>query len=56
VLGDIPPAERVLRRVVITPLPAGAASNPASNIKDQAVRRDREMAILRQRVDFDWHI
>jgi len=37
----------VLHRVVIRPLPDGAARNLGSNIKDTAVRREREMAILR---------
>ena len=46
----------VLHRVIINPLPPGAACNPASNIKDKAVRREREMAILRRRVEFDWRI
>jgi hypothetical protein len=27
-----------------------------SNIKDKAVRREQEMAILRQRVEFDWPV
>jgi hypothetical protein len=45
-----------LHGVVINPLPAGAACNPGSNIKDKAVRREREMAIMRQRVEFDWRI
>ncbi len=42
--------------VIINPLPPGAASNLAGNIKDLAVRREREMAILRQCVEFDWRI
>jgi len=46
----------VLHRVMIKSLPPGAASNPASNIKDKAIRREREMAVLRQRVEFDWRI
>jgi hypothetical protein len=41
---------------MIKPLPPGTASNPASNIKDKAIRREREMAVLRQRVEFDWRI
>ncbi|MGP0026926.1 MAG: hypothetical protein ACLPKE_26750 [Streptosporangiaceae bacterium] len=44
----------VLHRVIIRPLPAGAAPNVAGNSKDKASRREREMAILRQRVEFDW--
>ena len=46
----------VLHRVIITPLPPGAASNVAGNSKDKILRREREMAILRQRVEFDWRI
>jgi len=41
---------------MIKPLPPGTACNPASNIKDMAIRREREMAVLRQRVEFDWRI
>ena len=43
----------VLHRVIISLLPPGAACNPASNIKDKAVRREREMTILRRRVKRD---
>jgi hypothetical protein len=46
----------VLHRVVIRPLPLGANANVAGNSKDKALRREREMAILRQRVEFDWRI
>jgi DNA invertase Pin-like site-specific DNA recombinase len=46
----------VLHGVTIKSLPLGAACNPGSNIKDKAVRREREMAIMRQRVEFDWRI
>ena len=46
----------VLHRVIINPLPSGTAANVAGNSKNQALRREREMVILRQRVDFDWHI
>ena len=46
----------VLHGVIINPLPPGAACNPAGNIKDPAVRRECEMAILRRRVEFDWRI
>ena len=45
-----------LHRVIIKPLPADAACNPASNIKDMTLCREREMAILRQRVEFDWRV
>ena len=46
----------VLHRVIINPLPPGAAASPGGKLKDPAVRREREMAILRQRVEFDWRI
>ena len=46
----------VLHRVVINPLPAGAPSSPGGKLKDPAIRREREMAILRQRVEFDWRV
>ena len=46
----------VLHRVMIKPLPPGTASNPASTIKDKAIRREREMAVLRQHVEFDWRL
>ena len=46
----------VLYRVIISPLPAGAPSSPGGKLKDPAARREREMAILRQRVEFDWRV
>jgi hypothetical protein len=46
----------VLHRVIIKPLPPGAAANVAGNSKDKAIRREREMAVLRKRVGFDWRI
>ena len=46
----------VLHRVIIKPLPPGANANVAGNSKDKALRRKREMVILRQRVEFDWRI
>jgi site-specific DNA recombinase len=46
----------VLHRIVIKPLPPGAPSNPGGRMRDAAGRRDREMAILRQRVEFDWRV
>ena len=46
----------VLARIVIKPLPPGAASNPGGATKDPAKRRASEMAILRQRVEFEWRI
>ena len=46
----------VLIRVMIKPLPAGANPNVAGNSKNTALRRERELAVLRQRVDFDWRV
>jgi hypothetical protein len=46
----------VLHRINIKPLPAGAPSSPGGKLKDPAARREREMAILRQRVEFDWRV
>jgi site-specific DNA recombinase len=46
----------VLHRIVIKPLPPGAASNPGSRLRDATERRNREMAILQQRVEFDWRV
>lgn len=46
----------MLHAIQIKPLPAGTAPNPASSIKDPAIRREREMAVLRQRVEFDWRV
>jgi site-specific DNA recombinase len=46
----------VLHQLIIRPLPPGALSNVAGNSKDKALRREREMTILRQRVEFDWRI
>jgi hypothetical protein len=46
----------VLHRILIKPLPAGADANVAGNSKNTALRRERELAVLRQRVDFDWRV
>jgi hypothetical protein len=46
----------VLHRVVINPLPPGAPCSPGGTFKDPVKRREREMAILRQRVEFDWRV
>jgi hypothetical protein len=46
----------VLHRVLIKPLPPGANANVAGNSKNQALRRERELAVLRQRVEFDWRV
>jgi hypothetical protein len=46
----------VLHRVIIRPVPPGVANNPGAALKDQAERRRREMAALRQRVEFDWRV
>jgi hypothetical protein len=52
-------ARRHPRRVapcLIKPLPPGANANVAGNSKNKTLRREREMAILRQRVEFDWRV
>jgi hypothetical protein len=46
----------VLYRVVINPLPKGVANNPGGNLKDPAIRREREMVNLRMRVELDWRV
>jgi len=46
----------VLNTIVIHPLAPGAAPNPASRLKDPAERQERIIAMLRQRVDFDWRV
>ncbi|HYB48778.1 MAG TPA: hypothetical protein VED20_15735 [Streptosporangiaceae bacterium] len=46
----------VLHRVVINPIPPGLPNSPGGILKDPAIRREREMAILRQRVEFDWRV
>jgi len=37
-------------------LPPGVANNPGSRTKDAAKRRELEMVVLRQRVEFDWRV
>jgi hypothetical protein len=46
----------VLARVLIKPLPPGVNANVAGNSKNTTLRRERELAVLRQRVDFDWRV
>ena len=46
----------VLHRVIINPIPPGLPNSPGGKLKDPAIRRAREMAILRQRVEFDWRV
>jgi DNA invertase Pin-like site-specific DNA recombinase len=46
----------VLHKIIVKPLPPGTANNPGGNMKDPAARREREMAVLRQRVEFDWRV
>ncbi|MGH3211223.1 MAG: recombinase family protein [Trebonia sp.] len=46
----------VLHKVIVKNLPPGTPNNPGGNMKDPAARREREMAALRQRVEFDWRI
>jgi DNA invertase Pin-like site-specific DNA recombinase len=45
----------VLHRVIINPVPDGVPRS-YGYIKDPAVRRERQMAVLRQRVEFDWRV
>jgi hypothetical protein len=45
-----------LHQVIIQPMPPGIASNPGGALKDQAKHREREMAILRQRIELDWRV
>jgi hypothetical protein len=46
----------VLHGIIIKPLPPGANANVAGNSKNKTLRREREMATLRQRVEFDWRV
>jgi hypothetical protein len=46
----------VLHQIVIKAILSGTASNPGGGLKGQAKRREREMAILRQCVEFDWRV
>ena len=46
----------VLYRVIINPVPPGLPNSPGGMLKDPAIRREREMTILRQRVEFDWRV
>jgi hypothetical protein len=46
----------VLHKIIVKNLPPGTAPNPASGMKDAARRREIEMAVLRQRVEFDWRV
>ena len=46
----------VLHRIVIQRKPPGAANNPAGRLRDPAQRRERELEVLRRRVEFDWRI
>lgn len=39
-----------------TPVPAGVPNSPGGKLKDPVIRREREMAILPQRVEFDWRV
>ena len=54
--GGAPPSAPCWYRVLIKPLPAGANANVAGNSKNTALRRERELAVLRQRVEFDWRV
>jgi site-specific DNA recombinase len=46
----------VLHKIIVKNLPPGTPNNPGGNMKDRAARREREMAVLRQRVEFDWRV
>jgi hypothetical protein len=46
----------VLHRVVINPLPPPRGMQPGKQHQGPAVRREREVAILQQHVEFDWRI
>jgi hypothetical protein len=46
----------VLHRVLIKPLPPGASANVAGNSTNTGLRRERELAVLRRRVEFDWRV
>jgi hypothetical protein len=46
----------VLHRVIIRPLAADVACNPASSIIGIARCCEREMVLLWQRVEFDWRV
>jgi site-specific DNA recombinase len=48
--------QAVLHQVIINPVPPGVPNSPGGMLKDPAIRREREMAILRQRVEFDWRV
>jgi hypothetical protein len=54
-----PQARRHPRRAAPRPDQAaspGASANVAGNSKNTALRRERELAVLRQRVKFDWRV
>jgi hypothetical protein len=54
-----PPPRRRPRRAGPRPDQAaapGANANVAGNTKNTALRRERELAVLRQRVEFDWRV
>lgn len=46
----------MLHRVIFKPLPPGANANVVGNSENKTLRREREMATLRQRIEFDWRI
>ena len=46
----------VLHKIIVKNLAPGTPNNPGGNMKDPAARREREMAALRQRVEFDWRV
>jgi site-specific DNA recombinase len=46
----------VLHKIIVKNLPPGTPNNPGGKMKDPVARREREMAVLRQRVEFDWRV
>jgi hypothetical protein len=46
----------VLHRIIIHPAPPGTPPNVAGGTKNQQLRRERELAVIRQRVEFDWRV
>ena len=46
----------VLHRVIINPIPPGLPDSPGGKLKDPAIRRDRDMAVLRQRAGSGWRV
>ncbi|MFC4007962.1 recombinase family protein [Nonomuraea purpurea] len=43
-----------VREIIVLPLPEGAPRNMYGYIKDRKVRTEKQLAIIEQRLDFDW--